>query len=59
MSVCEVSIWLGGWMSSTKAEVYACIAALAALPLAQPVQIHTDSQGLILGYKSFVVEANL
>ena len=58
-SVCEVAMQLGGWMSSTKAEIYACIAALAALPLNQQVQVHTDSQGLISGYKSFVTEAHL
>ena len=46
-------------MSSTKAEVYACIAALAALPLDQQVQVYTDSQGLMSGFKSFVTEANL
>ena len=58
-TACEVAIQLGGWMSSTKAEVYACIAALAALPLSQEVQVYTDSQGLMSGYRSFVTEASL
>jgi ribonuclease HI len=39
--------------------VYACIAALAALPPSQAVHIHTDSQGLIVGYESFVTRAHL
>ena len=50
----EVAVKLGGWMSSTKMEVYACMAALTVLPGSQPVQIFTDSQGLIAGYQSFV-----
>ena len=57
-SMGEVAVRLGGWMSSTKAEVYACITALAALPVSQPVHIHTDSQGLIAGYRSFVAGAS-
>ena len=32
-SMGEVSVRLGGWMSSTKAEVNTCITALAALPV--------------------------
>ena len=55
----EVAIQLGGWAASTKAEVYACIAALAALPPLQAVHIHTDSQGLIVGFESFVTKAHL
>ena len=45
----EVAVKLGGWMSSTKMEVYACMAALTILPVSQPVQIFTDSQGSLLG----------
>ena len=46
-------------MSSMKAEVYACIAALAAFHLSQPVQAYTDSHGLIASYKSFVTNTSL
>ena len=50
----EVAVHVGGWMSSTKMEIYACIATLASLPVARPVHIFTDSQGLLAGYQSFV-----
>ena len=55
----EVAVQLRGWLSSTKAEIYACIAALVMFPPSQPVQVYTDSQGLISGYKSFVIDACL
>ena len=50
----EVAVHVGGWMSSTKMEIYACIAALASLPVSRPVHIFTDSEGLLAGYQSFV-----
>lgn len=53
-SLWEVALHLGGWMSSTKMEIYVHIAALASLPVSYPVQIFTDSQGLIYGYHAFV-----
>ena len=55
----EVAVKLGGWMSSTKMEVYACMAALTVLPVSRPVQIFTDSQGLIAGFQSFVTGSQL
>ena len=50
---------MGGWLSSTKTEVYAYIMALATLPVHQPLQIYTDSQGLLSGFHKFVSEAHL
>ena len=58
-SLWEVAVQVGGWLSSTKTEVYACIMALATLPQHRPLQIFTDSQGLITGFHSFVVQAHL
>ena len=55
----EIAVQLSGWVSSTKAEIYGCIAALAALPMSCPLQIYTDSQGLIAGFQSFVTGAGL
>ena len=31
-SLWEVGVCIGGWLSSTKTEVYACIMAVASLP---------------------------
>jgi hypothetical protein len=56
-SIYELGVQLGGWMSSTKSEIYACIAALAAVPPSQAVHIYTDSQGLLAGYEMFVSKA--
>ena len=58
-SLWEVAVHVGGWLSSTKAEVYACIMAMASLPVDQALKIYTDSQGLIAGFQSFVSEAHL
>jgi hypothetical protein len=58
-SLWEVAVYVGGWLSSTKTEVYACIMALATLPVHQSLQIYTDSQGLLSGYHKFVSEAHL
>ena len=58
-SLWEASVCIGGWLSSTKAEVYACIVALASLPKHWPLQIFTDSQSLIYGFQSFVAQAYL
>jgi ribonuclease HI len=55
----EIAIQLSGWVSSTKAEIYGCMAALVALPTSCPLQICTDSQGLIAGFQSFVTGADL
>ena len=54
----EVAIQLGGWVASTKTEVYACITALTALPPSQAVHIYTDSQGLMVGYEFFITRAH-
>ena len=58
-SLWEVAICVGGWLSSTKTEIYACIMALVSLPQHHPIQIFTDSQGLISGFQSFVAQAHL
>ena len=58
-SLWEVAIRVGGWLSSTKTEIYACIMALVSLPQHRPIQIFTDSQGLISGFQSFVAQAHL
>ena len=55
----EVAVHVDGWLSSTKTEVYTCIMALASLPSCKPLKIHTDSQGLIAGFYSFVSRASL
>ena len=58
-SLWEVAVRVGGWLSSTKTEVYACIMALATLPVHQPLQLYTDSQCLLSGFHKFVSEAHL
>ena len=58
-SLWEVAICVGGWLSSTKTEIYACIMALVSLPQHCPIQIFTDSQGLISGFQSFATQAHL
>ena len=58
-SLWEVGVHVGGWLSSTKTEVYACIMALATLPQHFPLQIFIDSQSLISGFHSYVVQVHL
>ena len=58
-SLWEVAVCVGGWLSSTKTEIYACIMALVSLPQHYPIQIFTDSQGLMSGFHSFVTQAHL
>ena len=58
-SLWEVGVCIDGWLSSTKAELYACALAMIKLPQHQPLKIYTDSQGLISGFQSFVTGAHL
>ena len=58
-SLWEVGVRIDGWLSSTKAELYACALAMIMLPQHWPLKIYTDSQGLISGFQSFVTGAHL
>ena len=58
-SLWEVGVCIDGWLSSTKAELYACALAMIMLPQHWPLKIYTDSQGLISGFQSFVTGAHL
>jgi hypothetical protein len=42
-SLWEGGVCIDGWLSSTKAELYACVLAMTILPQNQPLKIYTDS----------------